>query len=135
MTGLSENHPLQNVLWPDADIESITIEYEEVRISVEESTGRKMTVTCRGHIGYSMAGFWDETIVERADCDRKDPFLAECLRSLESRYGQKWSDTGSPERNLRSWNVLRIFLSDGAVLKIAAAQFIAEESTTTRVGA
>ena len=134
MTGPSEHHPLENVLWPDADLESITIDYDEVRISVAESTGRRMTVSCRGYIGYSMVGFWDEMIVERASCDPKDPFLAECVRSLESRYGGKWSDTGSPTRNRRSWNVLRVVLSDGAVLKVAAAQFVAEETAIANAG-
>ena len=28
MTGPSEHHPLENVLWPDATLESITIDYE-----------------------------------------------------------------------------------------------------------
>lgn len=127
MTGPSKDDFLHDVLWPDAHLESITIDYEEVRISLEESTGRRMTVSCWGHIGYSMVGFWDEMIVERASCDPKDPFLAECLRSLESRYGQKWFDSGSPARNTRSWNVLRIVLSDGVELKVAAAQFAAVE--------
>ena len=90
----SEDHPLQDVLWPDASIESITI-------------------------------------VERADFDPEDEFLGECLRSIESRHPRGMSDTGSPARNRRSWNVLRIFLSDGAVLKGAAAQFVAEAHPVT----
>jgi len=73
-----------------------------------------------------MTGFWDEVVVERAEILCDDPFLQECVRSLEVRYGQKLPNTGSPERNRRSWNVLKIYLSDGAVLKIAAAAFAPE---------
>ena len=127
MPGPSDSPQIPNVLWADAEIGSITIDYGEMRIAVNESRGRRMVVRCRGYIGYSAVGFWDEVAVESADCDRGDPFLGECLRNLESRYGTELPDTGSPERDLRSWNVLRILLSDGVILKIAAAQFVAEE--------
>ena len=127
MAGPSDSFQLHNVLWADAEIENITIDYGDVRIGVRESTGRRMGIVCRGYIGYSAVGFWDEVVVERADCDSRDPFLSECLRSLESRYGETLPDTGSPSRDLRSWTVLRIYLSDGANLKIAAAEFVAEE--------
>jgi hypothetical protein len=127
MPGPSESSQLHNVLWADAEIGSITIDYGDVSITVRESTGRQMVVRGRGYIGYSAIGFWDEVVVERADCDREDPFLEECLRSLEFRYGKKLPDAGSPERNRQSWNVLRIVLSDGVILKVAAAHFVAEE--------
>jgi hypothetical protein len=115
-------------------MQAISIDYDEIRISLLESTNRRVAVACRGYVGYSMVGFWDEAIVERADFDPGDEFLGECLRRIGSRYPQGIPDTGSPERNRRSWNVLRIVLSDGAVLKVAAAQFVAEETAIATAG-
>jgi hypothetical protein len=128
MRGPSNSPQIPNVLWADAEIGTITIDYGEVRIAVRESTGRQMIVACRGYIGYCGLGVWDEMVVERADCDPQDPFLAECLRGLRSRYGETLPETGSPERDRRSFNVLRVFLSDGVILKVAAAEFVAEET-------
>ena len=123
MPGHSDSPQLHNVLWTDAEIEAVSVDYSAVRIVVLESTGRRLNVLCRGYIGYSVVGFWDEVVVERADCDSADPFLAECLRSLQSRHGAELPESGSPERDLRSWSVLRVLLSDGVVLKVAAADW------------
>jgi hypothetical protein len=73
-----------------------------------------------------MVGFWDEVVVERAEIIDADAFLQECVRSLEARYGQILPDTGSPARNRRSRRVLKVYLSDGAVLRVVAAEFASD---------
>jgi hypothetical protein len=123
MSGHSDAGALSEVLWADAELRSTLVDYEEVRIRLVESTGLERTVICHGYIGYAMAGFWDEVVVERAEIVSEDSFLLECVRNLETRHRQGLFDSGSPERNRRSWKVLNIYLSDGAVLKIAAAAF------------
>jgi hypothetical protein len=117
---------LSDVLWDDAEIKSISVGYGEVRISLVESTGKNRAVLCRGYIGYQMTGFWDEMVVERAEVVGSDQFLQENIGNLQSRYGQELPDTGCPERNGRLWKILRIHLSDGAILKIVAAEFSSE---------
>ena len=124
MPGHSDEPELRDVLWPDAEIQSIEIDYEELRISLLESTRQKRIVSCHGYIGHVLVGFWDEVVVERAELIGDDPFLKECVESLRLRYARDLPDTGSPARNLRTWRVLRVHLSDGAVLKVVAAQFV-----------
>jgi hypothetical protein len=126
VTGRSEPQQLTEVLWADGEIQTVAADYSEVRIALRESTGQTRTVRCRGHIGYSATGLWDEVIVERAEIVDSDPFLDECLQSLSARYGTNPPETGCVERNQRSWQVLRIQLADGAVVKVAAADFTSD---------
>jgi hypothetical protein len=123
MSGRFDMGPLHDVLWPDASIRSISIDYHSVAIHLRESTGRKRVLTCRGYIGYQLVGFWDEVVVERAELNESDPFLSDCLRRIDSVYHNDPPETGDPIRNRRSWNVLLIHLGDGSVLRVAGADF------------
>lgn len=123
MTGPSETSNLGSVLWADAEIQSVTADYSDVHIVLRESSGRTRTVRCCGYIGYSAVGVWDEIVVERAELVETDALLEECVKGLDERYRAKLPETGSPARNMRSWKALRIYLSDGAVLKVVAAEF------------
>jgi hypothetical protein len=123
MAGRSDGQQISDVLWPDAEIASISIDYHAVAIALRESTGRQRTVTCHGHIGCQLAGFWDEVVVERAELKESDPFLTECLRVIASAYDGPAPDTGDPARNKRSWRILLVHLGNGAVLRIVASSF------------
>ena len=126
MIGHSEQTSLADVLWADAEIQSVTADYSELRIALKESTCRTRTIRCCGHIGYSAVGIWDEVIVDRAEVVTADALLDECRRSLHARCGQSLPDTGSPWRNQQDWKVLRIHLSDGCLLRVVAAEFMSE---------
>jgi hypothetical protein len=117
---------LANVLWPDAELGSASVDYDAVTIKVRESTGRQRSIRCEGHIGYELCGFWDEVIVERAELTEEDEIIVRCTRELSRRLGTDWPETGNATRNDRTWKALVIHLSDGAALKIVAARFFVE---------
>jgi hypothetical protein len=110
-----------DVLWADASIESITITYDEVRFDIVESTGAKVAVVARGHIGFEFHGLWDEEIVEGAEITHGDEFARLCLDLARGRSGAAVS--GSPARNQGDFSTLRIRLIDGLDLLCAAAAF------------
>jgi hypothetical protein len=130
MTGHSKTeHSLDKVLWADADIERIAVEYDVLSISLNESTGIKRTVRALGYIGYRMVGVWDEMIVEKAALLKNHPFIDECVDSMKRRLGTDWLDAGSPSRNTRAWSALIVHFLDGCTLEVVAAAF--EESEVT----
>ncbi len=114
------------VLWPDAEIDSISIDFDELVIYLTESSQKKTVVRCKGYIGYTVLGFWDDVIVAKAQLHDSDDFLDACLHSLRQRYRDGLPDSGNPSRNRRTYQILEIQLIDGAVLKIAAADFAIE---------
>jgi hypothetical protein len=130
MPGHSEHSPLSEVLWPDAEVQSISIDYHDISIQLVESTGRRLVVIGSGYIGYQLTGFWDEVVVERAELSNIDPFLDECLRRHSQAHGRHPSPSGDPTRNLGTWKVLIIHFSDGIQLRVAAAQFSSREGGT-----
>jgi hypothetical protein len=117
---------ISGVLWPDAEIDTISIAYDEVVINLTESSQKKTIVRCKGYIGYITLGFWDDVIVAKAELRTSDDLLDACLHSLRQRYGDELPDSGDPIRNRRTYHILEIQLIDGAVLKIVAADFVAE---------
>jgi hypothetical protein len=117
---------LTDILWPDAELDSASVDYDDVTITVRESTGRQRSIRCEGHIGYELCGFWDEVIVEHAELTEHDEIIERCIRELSQRLGTDWPETGNASRNDRSWKALIIHLSDGAALKIVAARFFVE---------
>jgi len=122
MTGHSDD-VTSKILWPDAEIESILIDFGELVITLTESSGQKTTVRCKGYIGYSAVGFWDEIVVQSAELLVTDDFIEECLDRLRQRYGNELPDSGDSFRNQRSYRTLAIHLIDGASLKVVAAAF------------
>jgi hypothetical protein len=126
MPGPTRTSPLSDVVWTDAEIQSVRADYDTVCIELLESTGRRRVVKCRGHIGYQLVGFWDEIVVERAEFVERDPFLDDCIRAIRRANGEQPMESGDPIRNKRTWRVLLIHLADGAVLRVAAGQFTSE---------
>lgn len=123
MHGHSENEPLLSVLWPDAEILSVHVDYHAVTLQIRETTGLERRIRCGGQIGYQLVGFWDEVVVESARVVLEDPFLDECLRTIRVACGATPPTTGNPARNRQSWRLLSIHLADGTVFRIAAAEF------------
>jgi hypothetical protein len=124
MTGHSSDPAaLHDILWPDAELETVSVDYDGVRLELLESNGRKRTFSCMGYIGYEFVGFWDEVVIETATYRSDDEFLERCLRALHGRLGQAFPDSGSPDRNARSFGVLTLGFADGGALKIAANTF------------
>jgi hypothetical protein len=121
MTGHSE--PLQTVRWSDAYLLDVSVEYERVRLSLRESGGSTVEVSAWGHIGVSLVGFWDETVIEAADLVTAHPFAESCMIAIADRYGNELPETGSPERNAGEFATLVVGLSDGATLLVAASRF------------
>lgn len=122
MTGHSKTI-IANILWPDAEIDSILIDFGELVINLTESSQKKTTVRCTGYIGYSMVGFWDEIIIQSAELLETSDFQLSCLHSLTQRYGTVLPDSGNTARNRRAYQTLSIQLIDGTVLNIVAAEF------------
>jgi hypothetical protein len=112
-----------DVLWADAELESLTVDYEAARLSVRETTGRVVTVVAKGVIGVDFLGLWDEVVVERAAIESDDAFSRECQRRIEERLGRDVADSGSPERNSRRFSTLTLTFIDGATLRLAAASY------------
>jgi hypothetical protein len=112
-----------DVLWPDAEIESLTFDYDRVRLMVREPTGRVVSVDAHGPVGLEVDGFWDEIIVADADLVENHPFAERCWDSVTSRTTDDPPPSGSPDRNMRSFLTLVVTLVDGCHVRIAAARF------------
>ncbi len=116
----------EQVLWPDATLEQVTIDYDAVSLRVRESTGRARLIRCEGHIGFGLFGFWDEMIIESAEMSTKHPAIERCTSSISRRLGEGWIDSGNEQRNARDWVALIVHLSDGCCLEIVATRFTVE---------
>lgn len=124
MIGHSDNkQAVSTVLWPDAEVEGITIDYDTFALSVKESTGRARTIRGLGYIGFRMVGAWDEMIIESGELRRDHPMIHECLKNMSDRLGASWPESGSPPRNSRNWSALIVRLGDGCEMQIVAADF------------
>ena len=117
----SAGNSLAEISWPDATLVSITADYDAVILVIRESGRRLVRVVCDGHIGFELVGFWDETIIERANLDASGPFLARCLANVETRHGPSPPATGNAPRNGADAFQLVITLIDGAQLSVAAS--------------
>lgn len=124
MTGHSED--LQDVLWADAELTSIRVDYDEVVVLLTESTGRVRRVRCRGYIAYQAVGFWDEMVVESGGLQIDHELLSLAQWSIRQRLGDPVPDSGQLERNRRLWKALVIRLSDGLEVVVVANEFRAE---------
>jgi hypothetical protein len=115
------NTLLDDVLWTDAELQSVKMDYDDVGIALAESSGRQVSVNCSGFIGFHLCGFWDEAVIEEAVVVNDDPVIDACVHSIRTRYSGEVPETGNSERNRRKWFLLRIILSDGASIDIVAA--------------
>ena len=87
-----------SVLWPDAAIERLTVDYDAVVLQIREATGTVKRVRCEGHIGLSLNGFWDEVIIEGADVLTSHPAIDRAVASITQRLGATWLDSGNEQR-------------------------------------
>lgn len=114
---------LNDVLWADACLKAVTIDYDGVTLRLRESAGRDLSIRCEGHIAVHLGGFWDETIIERAELLSSHDVIDRTIRVIASRLGANWGDSGSPTRNERSWKALRVHMLDGCTLEVVAVDF------------
>src|SRR3974390_3477963 len=84
MNGHFNNIEGEGILWPDASLEGVEAGYEVFSIRVREESGGGKVVHCLGYIGFQMAGFWDEVIIETARVLSDHPFISDCERRLKS---------------------------------------------------
>jgi hypothetical protein len=110
-----------DVLWTDAELHSVTVDYDAVRLELIETTGRRVVVVAHGHIGVAVEGFWDEVIVADGDVVENHPFAERCWESIVARSADRL-DSGSPDRNTRTFTTLVVTLIDGCRLLVAAAR-------------
>jgi len=85
------------------------------------SDRRELLVTATGFIGFTVVGFWDETIIANAEFHRTHSAITRHLESIRARLGSRPPESGSIERNAFEWYALLIHLSDGATIEIVAA--------------
>jgi hypothetical protein len=114
-----------DIYWPDSHLDSVTIEYDSVRMVVSDDEGRRRVVVGTGPIGIEQIGLWDEVIIDSGHLSDDHPFAARCWSDIESR-GQSQCDTGSPARNGRRFQTLEVTFQDGSALRVAAARFEVE---------
>ena len=115
----------RDVLWPDAELEKIEIDYEQVSIILTESSGASKCVICSGHIGYEMVGTWDEIVISKAEIFREHDFLKRCKDNVAKRLGKECTDSGSIARNKRQPFLLQVEFTDGSKFRVAASEFSA----------
>ncbi len=134
MTGLSDFR-VHDMCWADADIDRIEIDYSDVVVWVEDSTGRMREVHFKGYIGYSVVGFWDEMIVEEVVVHETHEFLDACVSNLQRAGGVLLTDSGDENRNKRSWRLAEIRLIDEmSILIVASAVEVREPGTISDNG-
>lgn len=120
MDGLSRaTTAYHNVLWTDAELLGVTVDYENLSLTLRESTGQIRRVVCEGCIGYEAIGVWDEIVVAEARLDVVGPFLTRCIEELERRLGATRLPSGSEARNSMAAMELTIVLSDGCEVRVA----------------
>ena len=126
MPGHSNAIELGKIRWPDAELQSVAIDYAAVSLRVRENDGAVKTLRAEGYIGYTLVGFWDEVVVERAEVSDRHPGLDACVESLRRRLGASWLDSGNEARNERRWTALMVHFSDGSVLEVFAARLLVD---------
>ncbi len=80
-------------------LENIRIDADHIDIAFTETTERSGRLICEGYLGYELAGFWDEMIIEAVELTANGPFLARCLTNLADLIGANPSASGRPVRN------------------------------------
>src|SRR5262249_15979607 len=111
---------IQMVRWADARLEALTFAYDAVELVLVESNGCRMKVITVGPFGVKIEGFWDETVIEDADIVAAHPFAEQCWDSIVDRSRGNPSDSGSDDRNRRSFLTLVVTLIDRCRIVVAA---------------
>lgn len=120
MNGLSDaTTAFRNVLWSDAELLGLAIDYSELILTLRESTGQVRRLICEGYLGYRTVGFWDEIVITRADLEGEGEFLESCLEGLANRLGVDRCPSGSEARNREIAMQLTITFQDDCELAVA----------------
>jgi hypothetical protein len=120
MDGLSSSTTAyHNVLWADAELLGIVANYENLSLTLRESTGQVRRIVCEGYLGYEALGVWDEVVVAHARLSAEGSFLTRCIASIERRLGPTRLPSGSEARNGSTTMELTIVLSDGCEVRVA----------------
>jgi hypothetical protein len=120
MAGLSEaTTAYHDILWEDAELLGVSIDYENLLLRLRESTGQIRRIVCEGCIGYESLGMWDEIVIAEAHLSAEGTFLSRCVQELERRLGANRIPSGSEARNSTEAMELTIVLSDGCKVRVA----------------
>ncbi len=119
-----------DVLWADAELESLSLDYELVTLNLRETTGVPVVVEAHGPISLALDGLWDEVIIESGALVENDEFAARGWNAIQARLGSALSDSGYPDRNRRTFQTLLVTMIDGCQLRVAAARSSRRESAS-----
>lgn len=123
MAILIENALLRDVVWADASLKSISVDYDAVTLVIAEANAHERRVRCEGYLSISMIGFWDEMIIESAAVHKAHPSIDSAVAAIESRLGTDRDASGNVARNRGGWESLVVRFGDGCELAIVAAEF------------
>lgn len=113
---------ISQVLWADAELESVEITYDCVAIEILEPNGKMTLVRCLGYVGYESIGVWDEMIIEKALIHESHEIIDRRLTAIRNKLGEHPPNTGCDYRNKGTWNLLRIVFIDGGELNVVTAK-------------
>lgn len=119
---IKEREKFNQVLWADAELASIDITYDCLRIKLQESSGQMKLVSCLGYIGYESLGFWDEIVIAKAALHSSHELIDRCINSIQKRLGKPIPDSGCSYRNNKVWSLLQIQFIDGNELNVVMAE-------------
>ena len=109
---------INQVLWADAELESINITYDCLSIKLQESNGQMKLISCFGYINYESIGVWDEIVIAKATIHSSHELIDKNINSINKRLGDSMPDSGCNDRNNRFWNLLQIRFIDDSELNI-----------------
>jgi hypothetical protein len=120
MTGHSKSiDAFNSVLWADAELGPVDVDYDNFSFSILESTGVSKRIVCEGYLGYELVGFWDEIIIATGKLNTTGSFLDRCMLDIARRIGAKRLPSGSEARNREHGLQLVVTFLDGCELNIA----------------
>ena len=123
---------LNTIFWADAEFEKIEIDYDCLKITIQEPNGSVKKIWCMGYIGYQQIGYWDEVVIERAEILEQHEFIEQNRLSLKQRQGELLADSGNVPRNRKIWNLLNIEFIDGSNLYVVLSELYVETISLSR---
>jgi len=123
MAILTDRVLLRDVVWADALLERMSVDYDAVTLVIVEANGHERRVRCEGHLSVSMIGFWDEMIIESAELHKAHPSIDAAVAAIGVRLGANRDASGNSARNRGVWECLVVRFGDGCELTIVAAEF------------
>jgi hypothetical protein len=72
-----------DVLWADAELDALSVDYESARVTVRETTGAMVSIAGHGVIGADLIGMWDEIVVSTGGLVDNHPFADDCWNAVQ----------------------------------------------------